>query len=283
MATLRMIRQRLVAVKNIQKVTRAMEAVAGSRLHRAQVKATQIRPYLSAMKTLLTKVSRSSDIDQGKARKEIKRTAFVVVTADRGLCGAYNSGVLHRAEQFLKKYTPQSVDLFLFGRKGGNHFRRQKWTVDTEVFDWGGKLPFDKITSLSNQWLQDYLSMKYDEVWILYTHFVNLLLREVRLERMLPLESFKDPLKEIEGPSEYIFETNPLQIYHEILPRYLAAKLQSVLNESFASELAARAIAMKSATHNAEDKIVELTQLRNKVRQEGITKEMLEISNAGRG
>lgn len=282
MTTLRAIRARLGAVKNIQKITRAMEMIAASRLHRAQAKAMRIRPYLAAMKTLLSKVSKSSALSKHPtlSSKEVKKTALVVVSADRGLCGGYNMHILNAANTFLKKYDPAQIELILFGRKAIQHYRlNKKWSIREEISGWGGKLSFEEIEEISNQWFNLFMTSGIDEFWIIYTHFVNVLNRKVIIEKFLNLENLQP--KETSQDTfrdEYIFESDPTEIYEELIPRYLAAKVQSVLNEAYASELAARTFAMKAASSNAETKIGELTQLRNKVRQEGITKEMLEIA-----
>lgn len=276
MPSLRAIRDRLDAVLNIQKVTSAMEIIASSRLHRAQSKATRIRPYLLAMKTLLAKVSRSSEIAIQLTKKEVKKTGVIIVSSDRGLCGSYNTALFHAADQFLKSYDSRVVQLILFGRKAIQHYRHRNYQIREEVVDWGGKLPFEKIDQMSDEWFRLFQTNALDEIWLVYTHFVSILTRQVTIERFLPLTKLED--EEMNLKMEYIFETNPAQIYTELLPRYLSSKVQSVLNEAYASELAARALAMKSATHNAEEKIADLTQLRNKVRQEGITREMIEIT-----
>lgn len=276
MPSLRAIRDRLDAVLNIQKVTSAMELIASSRLHRAQAKAIRIRAYLMAMKTLLAKVSRSSDLAMQLGKKQVKKTGVIIVSSDRGLCGSYNNAIFHAADQFLKSYEAGAVELILFGRKASQLYRHRPYKIREEILDWGGKLPFEKIDQLSDEWFRLFQVDALDEIWLIYTHFVSILTRQVTIERFLPLARLED-----EGMSlkmEYIFETNPAQIYTELLPRYLSSKVQSVLNEAYASELAARALAMKSATHNAEEKIGDLTQLRNKVRQEGITREMIEIT-----
>lgn len=285
MSSLRLIRDRLNAVRNIKKVTTAMELVAGSRLHKAQAKATQIRPYLLGMKTLLAKICVSSDLtlrqesrlkeSRLKESRQNQKIGVVIIGSDRGLCGAHNSTLFHAAEHFLKDHDPQMIELILFGYKASCHFRSKKWTICQEILDWGGKLPFARVQELSNAWFHRFTEGHFKELWVIYTHFSSILVRPVQIEKFLPFTQENN----LPYGREYIFETAPDTLYCELLPRYLSSKVQSILNESYASELAARALAMKSASHNAQEKIEDLTQLRNKVRQEGITREMLEITS----
>lgn len=279
MATLREIRNRLRSVENIRQITKAMEMVAASRLQKAQSKAEQSRPYNAKMQQMLDNLAAavSSDFRHPLFEKRsIKKVGLVIVAADRGLCGSYNANVFSAADKWLAHYPANQVELFLIGRKAIEHYKHQKWVIRDQRSPWGGKITFPEIKQLTYQLMDAFLSQALDEIWLVYTQYVNLLVRPVRVEKFLNIERPQRTQSTV--ATDYIFEPNAAEIYAELLPRYCVTKIQTVLNEAYAAELAARIFAMKTATKNAEDMINSLTLVRNKVRQAGITKEMLEIT-----
>lgn len=278
MSNLRDIRRRLQAVENIKKITDAMERVAAARLRRAQAQAEQSRPYITKMKEILGKLAATEYSHPLFEQREVKKTALIVVAADRGLSGSYNSTILTKADKFLKNYTPENMELILFGRKGIDHYRRKHWPISDEFKEWGGKISFHEIQVFMDKLVNDYLSEKYDEIWLIYTHYISVMNREVICEKFLNIEKIETDKKQ----PNYIFEPNPTEIYSDILPRYCVTRLQTALHESYASELAARIVAMQTASKNSKEMISDLTQVRNKVRQEGITREIIEISSSQR-
>lgn len=279
MATLRDIRKRIHSVENIKQITKAMEMVAAARLRRAQAKAEQSQPYARKMRQILENLaSASTDFTHPLYQeREVKRTGLVVVAADRGLCGSYNTNLFQAADRFLKNYPLDKIELILVGRKGVDYYRRRKWKIKHRIPEWGGKISFIQIKSLANQLVSWFQNGELDEVWLIYTHFISIASRKVLVEKFLNLE--KPQSKKRKLFSDYIFEPNPAEIYAEILPRYCVTKIQTVLAEAYASELAARMISMGAATKNAEEMIEDLTLVRNKARQASITKEMLEITS----
>lgn len=284
MNTLREIRKRLHAAGNIKQITKAMELVAAARLHRAQIKAAQSKLYADKMKQIKENIAKaSSDFTHPLLEKrQVKKIGLVVISADRGLCGPYNTNVLAASDQFLKTQSTQPVDLILLGRKAIDYYQRRKMSVRYHMPDWSGKLPFSKVKSFANQLMTWFLLGELDEIWLIYTHYINIMHRKVVIEKFLNIEIPKvDEEKKI--ITNYIFEPNPSEIYAEILPRYLITKIQAALDDAYASELAARILSMRSATKNAEEMIERLTLVRNKVRQTGITKEMLEITSGAEG
>lgn len=278
MATLRDIRKRIRSVENIKQITRAMEMVAAARLRRAQAKAEQAQPYAAKMRQILENLATASGefTHPSYQQREVKKTGLVVIAADRGLCGSYNTNIFQVTDRFLKQTGQDKVELILVGRKAVEYYRRRKWTIRQRVPEWGGKISYAQIKSLTNQLVQWFLSGELDEIWLAYTHFISIPSRKVVLEKFLNIEKPKSEQKVI---TDYIFEPDPTEIYAEILPRYCVTKIQTVLAEAFASELAARMISMGAATKNAEEMIENLTLVRNKVRQAAITKEMLEITS----
>jgi F-type H+-transporting ATPase subunit gamma len=213
------------------------------------------------------------------APQEINKTGVIIVGADRGLCGSYNAAVFSAADRFLKSYKPENIDLILIGRKTINHYKRKHWPIRHEIREWGGKITFTQVKDLAYQLVQWFLSKDLNEIWLIYTHFISILSRKVVQEKFLGLEKPQVHEKEF----YYIFEPNPTKIYAEILPRYTISKIQTVLDEAYASELAARAFSMRKATKNAEELIVELTLVRNKLRQSNITREIIEITTGAEG
>lgn len=279
MATLREIRRKLHSVENIEKITQAMEMVAASRLRRAQAKAEMSCRYSLKLKEILYQlVSTPHDFIHPLIKeRKIKKIGFVVIAGDRGLCGSYNHNVFSKAEKLLKNYSPEQVKLILIGRKTVDYFSGKQWKISDKMSEWGGKINYHQIEVFTQKLIDQYLTGELDEVWLIYTHYISISARQVMVEKLLRIENvnFK---KEGVLPS-YIFEPNASEVLAEILPRYCATKVQSALNEAYASELAARIFSMRAATKNAEEMIEELTLIRNKIRQTSITRELIEITS----
>jgi F-type H+-transporting ATPase subunit gamma len=284
MTTLREIRKRLQAAGNIKQITKAMELVAAARLHRAQLKAAQSKRYADKMKQIKENIALATPdfVHPLLEIRKVKKTGLVVISADRGLCGPYNTNVLAAADLFLKNPAREQVELILIGRKAIDYYQRKKMSIKYRMPEWAGKLYFSKVKTLANQLITWFLLKELDEIWLVYTHYINIMNRKVVTEKFLNIDIPKT-VKEKKTITNYIFEPNPAEIYGEILPRYLLTKMQAVLDEAYASELAARILSMRSATKNAEEMIENLTLVRNKVRQAGITKEILEITSGAEG
>jgi len=280
MATLRDIRRKIHSVGNIRKITQAMEMVASARLKKARVKAEVSRPYALKLKEILDNlILVSNDIKHPLITPHlVKKIGLVIIAGDKGLCGGYNQDVFNKAEKFLKNYPLDQVEIVAIGKKTIDYFKARKWTVNLKIEDWGGKIVYTQIETFTRELIDFYLNFKLDEIWLIYTHFINMGAREVRLEKFLNIEIAD--LKEPEHFNlNYIFEPDAPTIFDEILPRYCITKIQSVLNDAYASELAARILSMRAATKNTEEMIEKLTLTRNKVRQSGITQELIEITS----
>ncbi len=277
MTTLREIRRQLESTANIRKITQAMEMVAASRLRKAQRKAEQARPYSEKLRLILENlIAVTGDIDHPLIQKRsVKKTGFIVVAGDRGLCGGYNQTVFAQTEAMLKKYQPHEVELYLFGRKAIDYFSSRQWPVKQKIPDWGGKITYPQIEAFAHSMITTFLTHGFDEVWLFYTQFVNMAARKIIVEKFLPIERPKIEEKEIFRNT--IIEPSAEGIYKDILPLYLIIKMLTALNESYASELAARIFAMRAATKNADERIETLTSTRNKLRQSGITRDLIEI------
>ena len=283
MASLRQIRRRLRSVRNTQQITRAMQMVAASKLKRAENCLFSFRPYAQGMERMLNNLSLSSSGFEHPLlqKQEPGKVGLVVVTADKGLCGSYNSNIIRQAENFLNGLTPpRKGSLILLGRKGYDYFKRRQWEILLHVPELSGKFDRDRVKGLTEDIVRFFTSGKVSEVHLLYTKFISAMVYKPTLEKFLELEK-KTPGIESgnKEPRElrYIYEPDFNLVWNAILPEYLVNKLYLVLTESATSEYSARMIAMKAATDNAEDMMEQLTLLRNKVRQATITRELSEI------
>lgn len=255
-----------------------MERVAAARLRRAQEQAENARPYAFKMKEMVEALAVATESTHPLfEHREVNKRALIVVSADKGLSGPYNSNILSKADAFLKEYPSNTTELILFGKKALEHFQNKQWNINFKRQDWAGKIKLEEIQEFSKQLIENFLSKKYDEVWLLYTHYVSVATREVVLSKFLAIEKPKNG--QTEEKLNYIFEPAAEEIFPVLLPRYCAIRIREALYEAYASELAARIMAMQMASKNSEEMMGVLTRIRNKVRQEGITREMIEISS----
>lgn len=276
MSTLREIRRRLRSVENIKKITDAMERVAAARLRRAQVQAESFRPYSSALKKTVEELGGSPDFPHPIfERRFVKKSALIIVSADKGLSGSYNANILSSADRFLKKYNSDNIELLLFGKKAIEHYQRKNWHIAYKKTDWAGKIILEEIKSFVADLIDGFLRRKLDEIWLVYTHYVSVAQRNVIVSKVLNVEKEKEKTT---TPGMMV-EPSAEDVLREVLPRYCCVRIQEALYEAYASELAARIMAMQMASKNSEEMIESLTLLRNRVRQEAITREMIEISS----
>jgi F-type H+-transporting ATPase subunit gamma len=281
MSSLRVLRRRIRSVHSTKQITKAMEMVSAAKLRRAQRAAESARPYANAMANILRQLSRA-----GKARhplferRENGPRLLVVVSADRGLCGSFNTNVIRRTSQTIKEWTAadEEVRLLFVGRKGWDYFRRRPWTIDGVHRDFGGRLDVARAQSITDELIRRFVSGDVREIYLLFTRFVTINSRHMVLEKFLPIEAETGDTAGKGGPSvDYIFEPSPAAIFKTLLPRYALTRVISAMAESFAAEHAARMVAMSSASKNAEEMIEDLTLQRNRIRQATITKEIAEL------
>lgn len=297
MSTLRDIRQRLRSIENIKKITDTMERVAAARLRTAQQKAEQSRPYISKMKDILQKVAVADITHPLFEQREVKKIGVVVIAADRGLSGSYNSTIFAETDAFLKRYAPGEVELFLFGRKAIDYYGKKQWKIRYQLSQWADHTSFHEVSLFSNQLVQAFLAHELDEVWLIYTQYINVMTRRIMVEKFLnigksefekkyePKKAVRRSVEDAPAPSrpkvngDYIFEPSANEVLGQILPRYCMTRIETALFESYASELGARIVAMQTASRNSEEMIAELTLVKNKTRQRDITREMIEITS----
>jgi F-type H+-transporting ATPase subunit gamma len=260
----------------MQQIFKAMEMVAAAKLRRAQSRAQSAAPYserITAMLSNLAGAAAELEHPLFKAR-EVKTTAIVVVAADRGFAGAYNTTILRAAEQRVKTAPSGAVQLFVLGRKGRDYMRRRHVPVIAAHTDLPGEASLDLAKRLTGELTELFTIGTVDRVELMYTHFVNALVRRVRTEVFLPIGTEAGTTASDRGT---IFEPGPEEIFAELLPRYATAKLYAAMADALASEHGARMIAMGSARKNAGELVDSLTLTRNRLRQAAITKEIAEL------
>ena len=280
MATLRDIQRRIRSVQSTQKITRAMKLVAAAKLRRAQERILSARPYASKMAELLSNLVSGTE-DAGHPlleQREGPRRQIVIITADRGLAGAFNSNVLRRATELLRESSSGEITLIVVGRKARDFFRRRTFTVKRDMIGFWDRLTYAHAQELADYFMQQFLDNEVDEVVLLYNEF-----RSVAVQRAVRVQLLPIPHAETGGegtPAEqvdYIYEPSAEAILGDLLPRHVRMQVWRALMESSAGEHGARMTAMEAATKNAKDIINVLSIQYNKARQEKITKELLDI------
>ena len=275
MANLKDIRNRIKSVKSIQKVTKAMKMVAASKMRRAQERTEEARPYAKRLAEVINHLL--PDVDRNFLPlldiREIKRVGYVVVSSDRGLAGSFNTNVLKTAQAEIETIGKKNVDVFCIGKKARDHFKRRNYNIIESHIEFWNELKFGNALAIGTGIISHFTQKYVDEIHVVYNEFVNVASQHVVSERLLPLvfESDKKPI------IDRLYEPNKDDLVKNLIPRHLNIQMWKYLLESYASEQAARMLAMENATGNAEDMIKELTLKFNKARQAAITKEMLEI------
>ena len=278
------IRRRIRSVKNTQQITKAMKMVSAAKLRRAQEAMFAARPYARKMMEVLNSLASRAQPDSHPLLQERgdKRILFVIVTADKGLCGGFNANIIRAAVKFLDERTGRELQLDLVGRKGRDFFKRRKYQVRSEHVGLFQKLTYPAAQKIASNLMETYTNGEVDQVYLIYNEFKSVIAQKVIIERLLPIQ--KMMFKETEPPQDYIYEPGPEGIVAGILPKHVEIQVWRALLESAAAEHGARMAAMDAATNNASDMIEHLTLYMNKVRQAAITKEIIEVvSGAGGG
>jgi len=286
MPTLREVRSRIGGIKKTQKITRAMKMVAAAKLRRAQMSVVAARPYAAKMKELLVHLAGQAQDTPGSllvAREDIKRSLLVVVTSDRGFCGAFNTNVIKAAVGHVNRETLSgaglgTVSLVCVGKKGADFFSKRHYAVSDRRVGLFNHLVYAEAQSLARSVVAGYLHGDYDRVEVIYNEFKNVAQQRIVVEQFLPVPA--DTAKDARGPhrvTDYIYEPAAEAILAGLVPKYLDFQLWRILLESFAAEQGARMAAMENATENASELISSLQLQYNKARQAAITKELLEV------
>ncbi len=276
MPSLRDIRRRIRSVESTKQITKAMELVAAARLRRAQTRVESARPYGLKMQQMLESLAgAAAGLNHPLfEERQVKSTLLVVVSADRGLCGSYNSNILRTANRYIAEMPKDSVRLGLIGKKAVSFFKKRPHPIAFKIEQTGGKADLALVRNLANNITAMFQNGEVDEVKLLYTKFISIASSKVMVERFLPIEK---PGDDNGASTDYIFEPDAGRIFGDLVPRYCLTKILMALLEAFASEFGQRMMAMGNATRNADEMIENLTLVRNKARQVTITKELLDI------
>jgi F-type H+-transporting ATPase subunit gamma len=279
------IRRRVRAVKSTQQITKAMKMVSASKLRRAQERIVNARPFAQKMLSVLNSLAARVDPSAHPllampADATSGRTLLVVITADKGLCGSFNTNVIKAANAFTRESTAREVALGLVGRKGRDFFRRRGFDVRYEDVGLFSALKLSHAQAIGARAVEEFTAGRVSSVYLVYNEFKSVMNQRVVVERLLPIadlgEGARTPAAEA-GGVDYIYEPSPEAIIGELLPKHVESQIYRALLESAAAEHAARMTAMDSATRNASDMIDQLTLYMNKVRQAAITREIIEV------
>ena len=281
---MRQIRSRIKTAKNIQQITKAMKMVAAARLRRATDRVQSARPYSEKMREMMGSLGRAlsgSDVSNPllEVHEPQERAGFLIISADRGLCGSYSTNILKKAVEVLKPYASENTRLLLAGRKGQVFFRRRANPIAGEFHLNMTAVTFADAQEIGRQVRQLYVSGEIDVLYLVYTRFLSALTQKPNVIQLLPIAA-EDALAASDLPEsgeEYLFEPDATSILSRLLPRYVDTLIYQALSDSIASEYGAKMTAMSSATDNAKKMISNLTLSLNRARQAKITTELTEI------
>ncbi|MBI3597327.1 MAG: ATP synthase F1 subunit gamma [Nitrospirae bacterium] len=278
MPSLQHIRRKISSVKSTQKITKAMKMVAAAKFKRAQDRILSARPYAQKMAAVLKGLSQGGnrDLHPLLRRRTARKVELLVITADRGLCGAFNANILRRAQEFIreKRAAGFEVGISVVGRKARDFFRRrgivprQTWV---QIFD---RLSYAHGTEIGKDIVAQYTDGTFDELHLLYNEFKSVMQQRVAIEKLLPIEP-PETAEAVGG--DYLYEPDETAVLERLLPKYIEVQVFRALLESAAGELGARMTAMDSASRNAGELIRKMTLVYNKTRQAVITKELMDI------
>ena len=286
------LRRRIRAVKNTQQITKAMKMVAASKLRRAQERIMNARPYAVQMQRVMSSVAARVDpsihpLLEQRERTAASRTLVIVVSADKGLCGSFNTNVIKAAGTFIIESGREICELGLVGRKGREFFSRRGFTVAFEQIGIFQKLRFEDAQVIARLATEAFLEGRVDRVMLVYNEFRSVLSQRVVVDQLLPISR-----EEVDGtttparggapdagylPVDYLYEPSAQEIFNQLLPRYIEVQVYRALLESNAAFFAAQMTAMDAATKNSAEMIGNLTLYMNKVRQAAITREIIEV------
>jgi len=278
MANLRELRKRIASVKNTQKITNAMKMVSAAKLRRAEEAIKSARPFAEKMRDVL--MSLASRINPGAhpllELKPAKKALLILITADRGLCGAFNANLNRRAEAFVREMSEKGiqVDMINVGRKGNDYFRRRKINLVEAFINVMNNVTYELSGRVVSVAVEKFTTGEYEEVYILFNSFRSAVRQVQTLRKLLPVTPEEEGW---ERKREYLYEPSEEALLDSIIPRYVQVQVFTGLLDSVAAEHGARMTAMEAATSNADEMIYRLTLKHNRLRQESITTELMEI------
>jgi F-type H+-transporting ATPase subunit gamma len=280
MPSLRDIRRRIRGIRSTAQITKAMELVAASRMRRAQQRVVAARPYADTMRTFIAELGAAAGgggevLHPLLEQREVDTVGIVLITADRGLCGALNTNTIRRASELILEQT-QTVELMTIGRKGQDFMARRGYTIFASVTGIADRPSYDRVIPIARNIIESFMARRMDVCYLVFPQFVSTLSQRPIVRQILPIERSTT----IEKPVDYIFEPDPRTILEQLLPRYVEVLLYEAILELGASFFSAQMVAMRNANQNAQDLIKDLTLVYNKTRQAAITREVTEIASA---
>ncbi len=281
------IRRRIRSVKNTQQITRAMKMVAAARLRRAVDRVMNARPYANQLRAMIASVAaRTADRSHPLlAARPVKKVLLVLVTADRGLCGAFNSNLIRAGQNYLAEHRDLEISMIPVGRKGRDFFRKRGANLTAEYVNIFAGLSYAQAQEIAERIRDLYASGAVDAVDVIYNEYKSALVQRLTVERFLPIAPIETAPVGHAGATlvDYIYEQPPEELFKALLYRYADVEIYRALIESAAAELAAKMTAMDAATDNAAEMIDHLTLTMNRIRQAAITKEIIEIVSGAAG
>jgi F-type H+-transporting ATPase subunit gamma len=286
MANLKAIRIRITSFKSTRQITSAMKMVSAAKLRKAQDKIVKLRPYANKLHDMLVDLSLSltdSEIENVYGRiSPPEKILLVVVTSNRGLCGAFNTNVINEtrriiSEKYYDQFQKGNLKLLAIGKKGFDYFRRQKIGMLPEQNNLFNELTFDNVTKVAERVMESFTSLEFDRVELIYNQFKNAAVQNLTDEVFLPVESLPQTGNIKTTPADYIYEPDKEEIIQELIPKSLKIQFYKAVLDSFVAEHGARMTSMHKATDNATTMIRDFTLQYNKARQAAITNQILEV------
>ena len=285
MPSLQDLRRKIASVKNTQKITKAMKMVAAAKLKRAQDRILEARPYAHKLRGVIANLGEHASRTSHPLlhKRDGNKTELLVVTSDRGLCGAFNANILRRAFEVLSAHqnSGEQVTVSLVGRKSVDFFRRRSWSIRQEwpgVFD---RLSYEHALDIGRDIVQQYNEGAFDQLYVVYNEFKSVMQQRVIVEKLLPIEDLEEeglsPESSVGPAGSYLYEPDEDELLKTLLPKHFEVQAFRVLLESAAAEQAAPMTAKEGATRNAGELIKKVTLFYNKTRQAAITKELMDI------
>lgn len=285
MASLKDIRAQIESTKNTQQITKAMKLVSASKLRKAQHNIVNMRPYALSLRRVISDITITQKISHPLMEKKehVKKVLLVVLTSDRGLCGAFNTNINKYAEIYFKenKNSLEKVDFFFIGKRGVDHFAKRSLKGIESITRLDKDISYDLASHVADKLLKQYLAGEYDEIRLIYNEFKSAISQNVVCETLIPIDlslsSFTEPKNTEKFSKDLIFEPTAKEIVEQLLVKHFDLQVYRCMSESVASEHGARMTAMENASNNAKEMISKLSLTYNKLRQEKITTELIEI------
>lgn len=286
MANLKAIRIRIASFKSTRQITSAMKMVSAAKLRKAQDKIVKLRPYANKLHELLVDLSLSlseSEVENVYGRTSApEKVLLIVITSNRGLCGAFNTNVINEArrtinEKYYDQFAKGDLKILAIGKKGFDFFRKQKANMLPDQNSLYNDLTFDNVSVLAEQVMETFASLEFDRVDLIYNQFKNAAVQNLTNEAFLPVETIPTPGNLLKTPADYIYEPDKEEIIQELIPKSLKIQFYKAVLDSFVAEHGARMTAMHKATDNATTMIRDFTLQYNKARQAAITNQILEV------